>query len=145
MQKILHTSEFLSLFGLTIIPSSDTIYELHKIFTILWAIFQQIKMVTHLFLWHNVKHHPLPETASLAWKIKLSNFCYNFISLVLIGILYNVHVFFCVQYVYSCLSVLEYGLVVSNIFFNGSSYFDFPETMSFVVFENLSDMDRSQQ
>jgi hypothetical protein len=116
-----HQIENLSLFMIAIVSSTEY-YPLHEKSFIMWAIFQEFKMLISLYLGKKIKVFKGGdiEWESKSYKIKISLWIFNGLCLLMAGGVFVIHNSTCVAYLYALYALLEYLIVISNILFNSA-------------------------
>jgi hypothetical protein len=116
-----HQIENMSLFMIGIVSSTEY-YPLHEKSFIMWAIFQEFKMLAALYLGKQIKIYKGgdAEWENRSYRVKVSLWLFNGFCLILAGAVFVFHNTYCVAYLYALYAFLEYVIVFSNILFNSA-------------------------
>jgi len=127
MLLVFHWIENLSLFTIAFVSSTEY-YPLHEKSFILWAVFQQLKMISVIYLGGKIINHPGgPMWERRSWIIRVGLWMFNSVCLLIAGVIFYVHMSSCIPYIYAFYALLEYVIVGSNIIFNLCVLMDWPD------------------
>lgn len=122
-----HWFENICLFTIAFVSSTEY-YPLHEKAFILWAVFQQFKMMIQIYLGGKLINHPGgPMWERRSWVVRVSLWIFNTVCLIIAGVVFYVHMTSCIPYLYAFYALLEYIIVGSNILFNCCILMDWPD------------------
>jgi len=126
--SLLHILENVSLVTLSYVSSTEN-YDIHESSFYFFVLFSWLYMIMTCVLFRKVHEGQWSEKAEKSYRYKLSLLLVNFSCLLLVGYLFYRHNTYCEAGVYTLFAAAEYGVVLSNIAFHGSSIIDFGKGM----------------
>ncbi len=116
-----HLLELFSLLGLTLVTSYDN-FDVHKICFATFGISSLIYLGISYFLWTQGRR-PTDNAISISVKRTVLKLFFGFGCL--LSYFYYLHNTYCYPYVYSLFCICEYVIVIANMVFHLTAYFDF--------------------
>ncbi len=126
LATLFNTIELLSLLGLTLISSQEN-FDIHKVCFVTFGIASLIYFVITCFLWTKCGLEIRLKSEQASKDIKLTVvkvfFGFGFV----MSYFYYVHNEYCYPYVYSFFCICEYVIVLANMAFHLTAYYDFAD------------------
>ncbi|KAK0131229.1 Post-GPI attachment to proteins factor 2 [Merluccius polli] len=109
---------------LTYVASTET-YSVHKYSFIVFIASSQLHMLVTCRLWHVIKRHCVhsEEVTSYRWKLRL--FMFNISCCIGAAYFFRRHNNYCEEGIYTMFALCEYMVVLSNMAFHLTAFWDF--------------------
>ncbi|XP_046388823.1 post-GPI attachment to proteins factor 2-like [Ischnura elegans] len=120
----LNVIENLALIGLTFISSADN-YAIHEKCFITFMVTSEVYMSLTCYLLRSARNIPPSNVESLSLRMKWKLVAVNVISFLAAAYLFVRHNMYCEPWVYSAFAFCEYIVVLTNMAFHMTAYWDF--------------------
>ncbi|XP_030649656.1 acyltransferase PGAP2 [Chanos chanos] len=117
-------SENIGLLLLTYVSSTET-YKIHKYGFIAFIASSLLHMLCACRLWYIIKRHSLSPEEMTSYRYKLRLFLFNISSCAVAGYFFRRHNKYCEPGIYTLFALCEYLVVLSNMAFHMTAYWDF--------------------
>ena len=121
-----HLLELLSLLGLSLVSSQEN-FDIHKVCFVTFGVSSLVYFLLTTILWTRcgLSAQTQREIASLRYKKNVLKIF--FIFGLAMSYFYYVHNEYCYRYIYSLFCICEYVIVVANMVFHMTAYYDFAD------------------
>jgi len=126
LTQVLYVSENLGLIGLSFVASIDN-FPFHKTCFIVFLACGELYMLCTCRLFRLPRQQRLTRRELVSRRCKLGIFIFNIVSLAFCMYFYARHNAHCEPYVYTLFAFSEYCVVLSNMAFHATAYWDFYE------------------
>lgn len=124
--NILNTMEIICLIGLSFWTSTEN-YPVHKTFFVTFVVTSEFYMILTCLLFKRCRRHPPINVESRSLTLKGQLVIFNICSILLATYFFMRHNSYCEPGVYSLFALFEYLVVLSNMAFHMTAYWDFYE------------------